>query len=497
MSETDKDTGITSIRHNFSQVFIAYLWAHLIALPFASWFLDKEVWVPILSTIGVAGISTAFWLRDKTSATTRYVASFSLLFLVIVQTTQFSGHSWLPDANMYYFGALAFIVGWIDISLIISFAIMIGLHHLVANIFMPSLLYPGGSDFGRLTLHMAVLAMEAGALIGITILMRRSFKESGEALLIARKAEQETHEMHEQRQIEAQQVSAQRRQSRLELTTNFEQSVGHIVSNVNQSVVDLNQSASILHDVVRNVSSQSSEASTAMYDSLEMVQSMASAAEELAASIREITTQVTTSSGISMDAVGQAENANQTVLGLSEASSHIGDVITMIRDIADQTNLLALNATIEAARAGEAGKGFAVVASEVKNLAAQTSRATEDIESQVETIQQVTQQAVEAIDNILSIIRINSEISANISAAVEEQTSATAEIARNAQIAAERTKMASSTVGDMQQGVESTSQATANVVTATDDLYLLAEQLQNGTDHLIDSLNNPQSGPKS
>ncbi len=488
MSGIHQGTGIHAIRHHFSQVFIAYLWAHLFALPIASWFLEKDIWVPLLTTIGIASISTAFWLRNRTSKVTRYTATFSLLCLVILQTSQFSGHSWLPDANMYFFGALAFVVGWCDIVLIGLFALFIAAHHLIANFLMPELLYPDGSDFGRLTLHFAVLAMETGALLGITILMKRAFQGSAHALKLAHDAEKETREVHEQRRVESAQIAAQKYETNQKITLDFEQSIGHIVANVNQSVIDLNQSASILHDVVRDVSHQSNDASTAMDTSLEMVQGMASAAEQLAASIHEITAQVTTSSDISTNAVNQAEGANQTVLGLSEASSHIGDVITIIRDIASQTNLLALNATIEAARAGEAGKGFAVVANEVKNLAAQTSRATEDIEKQVDTIQHVTQQAVDAIDNILSTIRVNSEVSANISAAVEQQTAVTAEIAQNAQIAADRTQYASTTVGDMKSGVESTSEATQKVVTATDDLYSLADQLQTGTNLLIENL---------
>ena len=79
---------------------------------------------------------------------------------------------------------------------------------------------------------------------------------------------------------------------------------------------------------------------------------------------------------------------------LSAASADIGKVVQLIQAIAEQTNLLALNATIEAARAGEAGKGFAVVASEVKQLATQTSKATEEISGRIHAVQGATDQAV-------------------------------------------------------------------------------------------------------
>src|SRR6185503_11951280 len=129
-----------------------------------------------------------------------------------------------------------------------------------------------------------------------------------------------------------------------------------------------------------------------------------------------------------------------TVLGLSSAAETIGDVVKLINAIAGQTNLLALNATIEAARAGEAGRGFAVVAAEVKNLADQTGKATGEISSQVAAIQASSVDAVKAIQSInVTIAEIN-EIASSIASAVEEQSAATQEIARNVQNAAVGTK---------------------------------------------------------
>ena len=119
------------------------------------------------------------------------------------------------------------------------------------------------------------------------------------------------------------------------------------------------------------------------------VQTVASATEELSASISEISRQVGHSSRIAAQAVSEAGKANEMVQGLAGASQKIGDIVALINEIADQTNLLALNATIEAARAGDAGKGFAVVAAEVKNLATQTARATEEIGAQITNVQSV------------------------------------------------------------------------------------------------------------
>jgi methyl-accepting chemotaxis protein len=158
------------------------------------------------------------------------------------------------------------------------------------------------------------------------------------------------------------------------------------------------------------------------------IQSVASGAEELSASVGEISQQVSHAARMAGEAVEQARHTSTIVEGLSGQAAQIGDVVTMIQGIAAQTNLLALNATIEAARAGLAGKGFAVVASEVKALAEQTARATDQIRDQITTTQATTREAVAAIGSIQGTIRALDEISAAIAAAVEEQSAVTQEI---------------------------------------------------------------------
>jgi methyl-accepting chemotaxis protein len=151
---------------------------------------------------------------------------------------------------------------------------------------------------------------------------------------------------------------------------------------------------------------------------------------------------------------------------LSQAASRIGDVVELINSIASQTNLLALNATIEAARAGDAGRGFAVVAAEVKALAQQTAKATEEIHQQIIGVQAATQESVGAIREIGDTIGKLSEISSTIAAAVEEQGTATQEIARNVQQAAHGTQQVSANISDVQQGASETGSASSQVLSA-------------------------------
>ncbi len=173
------------------------------------------------------------------------------------------------------------------------------------------------------------------------------------------------------------------------------------------------------------------------------VQTVAAATEELTASVVEISRQVRSASTMAGEAVTEASAADTNVQGLAHAAQKIGDVVSLISDIAAQTNLLALNATIEAARAGDAGKGFAVVASEVKNLAAQTAKATEDIGGQISEIQAATGAAVSAIQGIARRIGEMNEVSGAIAAAVEQQGASTREIAASIQRTANGTQAVS------------------------------------------------------
>jgi len=188
----------------------------------------------------------------------------------------------------------------------------------------------------------------------------------------------------------------------------------------------------------------------------EAVATVAAASEEMSASIAEISQRTGEASRSAGEAVDVSHASSENVAKLTESSRQIGSVVEMINTIAGQTNLLALNATIEAASAGEAGRGFAVVASEVKDLANQTTRATEDIAQRVVSIQEDSELGVEALRRIDAAVAKMNEINTSISAAVHEQSAASTDIARNTGEAAMGIADITTSVGEVSEGAKKT-----------------------------------------
>jgi methyl-accepting chemotaxis protein len=261
------------------------------------------------------------------------------------------------------------------------------------------------------------------------------------------------------------------------LIHDFESKIGQRVANVSSAASALQTTANAMTTNAGRTNQQAMNVSSAAEQASVNVQTVASATEELAASIREITGQVAQSSRIAENAVRNARHTDGVVKALAESARKIGDVVGLINMIAGQTNLLALNATIEAARAGDAGKGFAVVASEVKNLASQTASATQEIDGQIQQIQTATNDAVTAIQGIVGIIEEVSAITTAIAAAVEEQGAATNEISRNVQQAAAGTREVTSNIAGVSQAATETGTAASQVLTASDGLSKEAASL--------------------
>ena len=295
----------------------------------------------------------------------------------------------------------------------------------------------------------------------------------------------------DRQRLEAERIAVERQAAEAKaaamagLAESFEAKVGHLVEVLSSAATELEATAQSMSATAAETGDQAAVVTAAIGETASNVETVAAATEQLSASIQEIGRQVDQSAGIASRAVEDAKRTDATVQALSEGARKVGEVVGLIHQIAAQTNLLALNATIEAARAGEAGKGFAVVASEVKSLATQTARATEEITGQIGRMQGITAEAVTAIRAIGAVIGEISDIAAAVATSVEEQRSATADIARNIQDAARSTQEVSSSVASVQRAAAETGAAAADVLSAASGLSRNAEQLNGEVDAFL------------
>jgi methyl-accepting chemotaxis protein len=278
---------------------------------------------------------------------------------------------------------------------------------------------------------------------------------------------------------EQEQAAKLRRQQRIDqLIARFRDVIAGLLQQAEASNTTFSRAAETLSHNAASTSERTTTASGASQEASENVQSVASAAEELAASIAEISRQVGQTTQVVTDATTSAQDANLKVSGLAAAAHKIGEVVVLIQAIAEQTNLLALNATIEAARAGEAGKGFAVVAAEVKELANQTSKATEEIGAQITAIQNETGEAVEVIGVIARTMQDVNGYTSAIAAAVEEQGAATGEISRNVQHAAHGTKTVADNLAELLGTAEQSTASASEVLDASRSVTETSQRLK-------------------
>lgn len=296
----------------------------------------------------------------------------------------------------------------------------------------------------------------------------------GIKVLVARKAAEQA----EMKRMADEAAAKERRRTMIELADGFERAVSGIVGTVSASATELQATAQTMTATATETAAQSTAVAAAAEEAASNVNTVAAAAEELGASVHEIGRQIDGSAGLAQFAVREADQSMVLVHELSQVAARIGDVVGLIANIASQTNLLALNATIEAARAGEAGRGFAVVASEVKDLAAQTSRATQEISEQIAQIQGATGQAVSAIGSITTRIRDINAATTTIAAAVEQQDAATQEIVRNVSQAATGAGEVTCNITGVAQASEETGAAATQVLASASELSRQSEHLQ-------------------
>jgi methyl-accepting chemotaxis protein len=276
-----------------------------------------------------------------------------------------------------------------------------------------------------------------------------------------------------------------RRQQMEQQIANFRDAVGDMLQTMTER---MHSTAQTLSTIAKQANGKAVVAAGAAEQTSNNVATVAAAAEELGTSVQIIMGEIERATMVVGEAGAIARDANETISGLADAAERIDNVVGLIRAIAEQTNLLALNATIEAARAGNAGRGFAVVASEVKALATQTAKATEDISVQIAEVQESANQAVDKIKSIGFVMDEINELTSKIMHSSRAQTSATEEIARSIQRAADATQAVAQNVAGTNQAIGETNHAAADVIDVADYFTSRSKALQGSVDEFLASV---------
>jgi methyl-accepting chemotaxis protein len=501
---------LTALRGTVSQALVPLLWLHVLLVAVVAWAVGNDWIWPAVMAAAVAAVATGAWRAAPFGKATRMTVAVAMVAMVSLVLAACHGSQWQGDVHMYYFATLAILAAYCDRDVILLAAAMTAVHHLTLNFLAPALVFPGGAQFLRVSLHAGIVVLETGVLVWMTHRIVLLFASSAQHLASTVAASEragvlEREAAESRRVVELERAKREADQSAMldeqalvvtamatglerlaqgDLTCNLSQDFApayeHLRTNFNAAVQQLH---SLVSNIVTNtgtIREASEEITQAADDLSRRTEHQAASLEETAAALDEITatvrktaegttharaivTQTRTDAQVSDDVVRKAVAA---MGGIEASSRQISLIIGTIDEIAFQTNLLALNAGVEAARAGESGRGFAVVASEVRALAQRSAEAAKEIKALIAT-------SARQVGDGVKLVGETGQALGRIAAQVVDITTVMAEIAASTQEQAHGLQEVNNAINQMDQV---TQQNAAMVEESTAASHSLAQE---------------------
>ncbi len=456
---------LSHLRRAVDTSLSVFLWAHVPVIGLAAFMGGNasHLIALCLTAAALASVATAFRWAAPGAGNTRLTIGVALVGMISTLLAALSGTAWQADMHMYYFAALAILSAYCDRRVILAAAAATAVHHLALNFAVPLMVFPGGASLARVILHAVIVILETASLVWIVGRIQSALSVSEAAMKTAESHRAKLEEAMAAEAAGRQQVEIVRRQTMQKSAADVESGLGDATAGLVEAAGCLSNVAITLSQGAESTALEAGSALQAAATTTWAVQSVAAAVEELTASMNEISAQIHNAAQRAATAKEEVAASSLAAQSMAAEAGRISDVVSLIEAIASRTNLLALNATIEAARAGDAGHGFAVVAGEVKALAMQTAAATKQIQHEIGLLQAGTARSVTSIGSITQAVNAMDQVTVAVASAVEQQQSATQEIARS--------------IGSAADSVEQVKQAIAGVAGATDATRDMANQV--------------------